>query len=246
MKMTKILVIGATSTIAQQVARLLCMEGVEIHLLGRDQVKLNDIAADLQVRGAKVSVHTVDLNDLAAHQKVINESIDILGGLDLVLLAYGTLPDQPRCEQDTELATREITTNYLSAQSLLSILANHMEAQGSGSIAVISSVAGDRGRKSNYIYGSAKAGLTVYLQGLRNRLATKNVHVLTIKPGFVDTPMTRDFKKGLLWVGPDKVARDIVRAIRKKRDVLYTPWYWQWIMLIIKLIPERIFKKMNL
>jgi len=244
--MTKILVIGATSSIAQQIARLLCKEAVEIHLLGRDQVKLNDIAADLQVRGAKVSVHAIDLNDLAVHQKIINESIELLGGLDLVLLAYGTLPDQPRCEQDTALATREITTNFLSAQSLLSILANHMEAQGSGSIAVISSVAGDRGRKSNYIYGSAKAGLTVYLQGLRNRLAKKNVHVLTIKPGFVDTPMTRDFKKGLLWVGPDKVARDIVRAISKKRDVLYTPWYWQWIMLIIKLIPERIFKKMNL
>lgn len=246
MTMTKILVIGATSSIAQQIARLLCKEAVEIHLLGRDQVKLNDIAADLQVRGAKVSVHAIDLNDLAVHQKIINESIELLGGLDLVLLAYGTLPDQPRCEQDTALATREITTNFLSAQSLLSILANHMEAQGSGSIAVISSVAGDRGRKSNYIYGSAKAGLTVYLQGLRNRLAKKNVHVLTIKPGFVDTPMTRDFKKGLLWVGPDKVARDIVRAISKKRDVLYTPWYWQWIMLIIKLIPERIFKKMNL
>lgn len=244
--MRKILVVGATSSIAQQVARLLCKGGVEIHLLGRDQVKLNDIAADLQVRGAKVSVHAVDLNDLTAHQKIINESIELLGGVDLALLAYGTLPDQTRCEQDTELATREITTNYLSAQSLLSILANHMEAQGSGSLAVISSVAGDRGRKSNYIYGSAKAGLTVYLQGLRNRLANKNVHVLTIKPGFVDTPMTRDFKKGLLWVGPDKVARDIVRAIRKKRDILYTPWYWQWIMLIIKLIPERIFKKLNL
>ena len=244
--MRKISLIGATSLIAQHIARLLCKQDVAIHLLGRDEKKLNIIADDLQVRGAKVSFQVADLNNFATHKDLINASTEKLEGLDLALFAYGTLPDQRRCETDAELATREITTNYLSVQSLLSIVANKLESQGFGSIAVISSVAGDRGRKSNYIYGSAKAGLTVYLQGLRNRLAAKNIQVLTVKPGFVDTPMTRDFNKGLLWVGPDKVARDVVRAINKKKDVLYTPWYWQWIMLIIKLIPERIFKKMSL
>ena len=244
--MKKILIIGATSTIAQQTARRLCDENVAMHLLGRDLEKLKDIAADLQVRGASVTMSVIDFNDLAMHDTIMKNSIAQLDGIDLAVMAYGTLPEQHLCEHDVELATREITTNFLSAQSLLSYIANQMESQGFGTIAAISSVAGDRGRKSNYIYGSAKAGLTVYLQGLRNRLAVKNVHVLTIKPGFVDTPMTREFKKGLLWVGPDKVAQDIVRAIRKKQDVLYTPWYWQWIMLIIKLIPERIFKKMNL
>jgi decaprenylphospho-beta-D-erythro-pentofuranosid-2-ulose 2-reductase len=121
-----------------------------------------------------------------------------------------------------------------------------MKQNETGTIAVISSVAGDRGRKSNYVYGSAKGGLTIFLQGLRNALSGSGVHVLTIKPGFVDTPMTNDFTKGLLWAKPEKVAKDIKRAIDKKKNIIYTPWFWRWIMLIIRLIPESVFKKMNL
>ena len=140
----------------------------------------------------------------------------------------------------------EINLNYLSVVSVLTGFSQVMVQQAAGTIAVISSVAGDRGRKSNYVYGSAKSGLSIFLQGLRNSLADKGVNVLTIKPGFVDTPMTTEFKKGLLWVKPDKIARDIVKAINRKKDIIYTPWFWRWIMLIIKLIPEKIFKKMNL
>jgi len=140
----------------------------------------------------------------------------------------------------------ELQTNFTTVVSLLTLLANLFERQGRGSIAVISSVAGDRGRQSNYVYGAAKGALTIYLQGLRNRLAKANVHVLTIKPGFVDTPMTRDFKKGLLWVGPDVIARGIVKAIDKRKDVAYLPFFWRYIMFIIKIIPERIFKRLSL
>jgi len=144
------------------------------------------------------------------------------------------------------VAMMELQTNFTTVVSLLTLLANLFERQGRGSIAVISSVAGDRGRQSNYVYGAAKGALTIYLQGLRNRLAKANVHVLTIKPGFVDTPMTRDFKKGLLWVGPDVIARGIVKAIDKRKDVAYLPFFWRYIMFIIKIIPERIFKRLSL
>lgn len=144
------------------------------------------------------------------------------------------------------MAMMELQTNFTTVVSLLTLLANLFERQGRGSIAVISSVAGDRGRQSNYVYGAAKGALTIYLQGLRNRLAKANVHVLTIKPGFVDTPMTRDFKKGLLWVGPDVIARGIVKAIDKRKDVAYLPFFWRYIMFIIKIIPERIFKRLSL
>jgi short-subunit dehydrogenase len=134
----------------------------------------------------------------------------------------------------------------LSALSFLTLLANYFEKRGTGTLAAISSVAGDRGRQSNYIYGTTKAALSTFLQGLRNRLSSKNVHVLTIKPGFVDTPMTAHLKRGLLFATPEKVAQDIIRAIAGKKSVLYTPWFWRWIMLAIKMIPETIFRKLRL
>ncbi|MDQ3267568.1 MAG: SDR family NAD(P)-dependent oxidoreductase, partial [Pseudomonadota bacterium] len=136
--------------------------------------------------------------------------------------------------------------NFLSVVSLLTLLANRFEEQGHGCLAVISSVAGDRGRQSNYFYGSAKGGLSVFLQGLRNRLASRGVQVLTIKPGFVDTPMTTGFKKGALWVGPNVIAAGIHRAIRRHSNEVYLPWFWWGIMTIIKAIPERIFKHLKL
>lgn len=244
--MQKMLIIGATSAIAEQVARLMCNQVDMFYLLGRDENKTRAVAEDLSVRGANVQYKTADFSAVSDHAQLIEAAISYLGNIDIVLIAYGTLPNQLQCEKDSNYALNEIHTNFVSVVSLLTSLVTHMETQGRGKIAVISSVAGERGRQSNYVYGSAKAGLSVYLQGLRNRLVNKNIHVLTIKPGFVDTPMTREFRKGLLWVGPDKVAQDIVKALDKCKDVLYTPWYWQWIMLIIKLIPERIFKKMKL
>lgn len=189
---------------------------------------------------------SLDLTETHGHNRFIQSVVDKLGNIDIVLVAYGSLGDQPACETDVDLALQELNTNCLSVISLLTLLANVLEKQASGCIAVISSVAGDRGRQSNYIYGTAKGALTIFLQGLRNRLDRKGVHVLTIKPGFVNTPMTQDFKKGLLWVSPDNIAKGIENAIKRKKDTVYLPFFWRYIMLIIKLIPENIFKRMSL
>ena len=180
------------------------------------------------------------------------------------LFSYGTLGNQRKGQEDFADAFNELQINFISVVSLLTEIINTHQAnttneatssssgnplqQEQAILAVISSVAGDRGRQSNYIYGTAKGALTIWLQGLRNRLTKEdaNIHVLTIKPGFVDTPMTKDFKKGLLWVKPERIAKDIDHAIRKKKDTIYTPWFWRYIMLIIRHIPETIFKKMSL
>ncbi|VAX13202.1 Oxidoreductase, short-chain dehydrogenase/reductase family [hydrothermal vent metagenome] len=245
--MKKILIIGATSAIAREVAKIYAAQGAHLCLAGRDEKKLRIVTDDLEARGAQaVQVLAVELTDPAIHGDLIKQAEDFLQGLDYVLIAYGSLPDQPICEASAEQTVKELNVNFVSVVALLTQLANSMEKRGSGTLAVISSVAGDRGRQSNYIYGAAKGGLSIFLQGLRNRLAAKGVQVLTIKPGFVDTPMTAEFKKGLLWVSAETVAQGIVKAIDKKRDVVYLPWFWRGIMLIIKSIPERIFKKMKL
>ena len=156
------------------------------------------------------------------------------------------MPDQKACEASVELTLREIDTNALSVIALSTLLAQDFAAQGSGTLAVISSVAGDRGRQSNYVYGAAKCMLDLFLQGLRNRLARQGVHVLTIKPGFVATPMTAAFPKGALWAKPEVIADGIVRAIAAQRDVVYLPGFWRLIMLVIRHIPEAIFKRLSL
>lgn len=208
--MRKVLIVGATSAIAQETAKRFAEGGDQLFLAGRSPEKLDALVADLRVRGAdKVASLALDLNDFDRHPYLINMASEALGGLDTVLIAHGTLSDQKACEQDFQVALKEYHTNFLSVVSLLTLLANRFEAQGHGCLAVISSVAGDRGRQSNYFYASAKGGLSVFLQGLRNRLASKGVQVLTIKPGFVDTPMTTGFKKGALWVGPNVIAAGI-------------------------------------
>lgn len=245
--MRKVLIIGATSAIAQETAKRFAEGGDQLFLAGRNPEKLNALVADLRVRGAdKVASMALNLNDFDRHLYLINMASEALGGLDTVLIAHGTLSDQKACEQDFQVALKEYYTNFLSVVSLLTLLANRFEAQGYGCLAVISSVAGDRGRQSNYFYGSAKGGLSVFLQGLRNRLASRGVQVLTIKPGFVDTPMTTGFKKGTLWVGPNIIAAGIHRSIRRHSDEVYLPWFWWVIMTIIKAIPERIFKHLKL
>ena len=164
----------------------------------------------------------------------------------MALIAHGTLPDQAECEASAALTRQALQVNALSVIELLTELANRLQAQGSGTLAVISSVAGDRGRKSNYVYGAAKGMVSIFLQGLRNRLHSHGVRVITIKPGFVDTPMTESFDKGVLWARPDRVARDIVSAIDKGRDVVYTPWFWRYILWVIRGIPEGVFKRLGL
>ncbi|HEB54855.1 MAG TPA: SDR family oxidoreductase [Gammaproteobacteria bacterium] len=245
--MKKILIIGATSAIAREVAKIYAAQGCHLCLVGRDEKKLQIVAEDLEARGAEAThVLAAELTDPAIHENMMKRAGELLQGMDCVLIAYGSLPDQLACEADAGQTVKELNVNFVSVVALLTQLANSMEKRGSGTLAVISSVAGDRGRQSNYIYGAAKGGLSIFLQGLRNRLAAKGVQVLTIKPGFVDTPMTAEFKKGLLWVSAETVAQGIVKAIDKKRDVVYLPWFWRGIMLIIKSIPERIFKKMKL
>jgi short-subunit dehydrogenase len=245
--MKRVLIIGATSAIAEAAARQWATQGAVLFLVGRKTERLQAIAADLQVRGAKLAVtHIMEATDLAAHEPMLVAAEEALGGIDIALIAHGTLPDQKACEASVELTLQEINTNGLSVIALATRLANRMEAQGSGSIAVISSVAGDRGRQSNYVYGAAKGLVTRFLQGLRNRLAKKGVQVLTIKPGFVDTPMTAAFKKGALWAQPDDIARGILAAIENGKNEVYLPGFWWLIMAIIRHIPEPIFKKLSL
>ena len=245
--MKKVLIIGASSAIAQATARIWAKQQAFFFLVGRDSAKLDRLAHDLLVRGAcKVEICAIDFMNIATHQSMIDRACESLGNLDIAMLAHGSLTDQVRGEQDNQYAVEEITLNFSTAVSFLTLISSRMDAQKQGTIAVIGSVAGDRGRSSNYLYGAAKAGLAAFTQGLRQRLSKSNVHVLLIKPGFVDTPMTQEFKKGFLWASPDQVARDICNAVEKRRNVLYTPWFWALIMLIIQHIPEAIFKRLKL
>lgn len=245
--MLKILVVGATSAIAHETARLFAADRAELFLVGRNAEKLDAVKDDLAVRGAaRVETYTLDLSHLDQHQAMLDVAMDTLGGLDAVLIAHGTLTDQELAQQSIEETLQELNINFLSVVSLLTPIANHFEEQKRGNIAVISSVAGDRGRMSNYVYGTAKAGVSTFLQGLRARMQKSGVSVLTIKPGFVDTPMTAHLKKNPLYASPAKVGEAIYEAMKAERDVLYTPWFWRYIMLIIMNVPEFIFKRTRL
>ncbi|MBO9739102.1 SDR family oxidoreductase [Xanthomonas axonopodis pv. begoniae] len=242
--MQRVLIIGATSAIAEATARRYAARGAAIHLLGRQAARLEAIAADLSVRGAKSSIGVLDVNDGARHDDAFDAAWSALGGVDVVLIAHGTLPDQAACDASVELSLREFATNGISTIALCAALAPRLAA--GATLAVISSVAGDRGRASNYLYGSAKAAVSAYLSGLGQRLRQEGINVLTIKPGFVDTPMTAAFKKGALWAKPDQIAKGIVRAVDGRRAVAYLPGFWWAIMFIIKSIPEFVFRRIKL
>jgi len=216
--------------------------------VARNQERLDAVAADLRTRGAdSVKVLASDLADCTLHEAIIERARDSLQEIDYALIAHGTLPDQKACEGDAPTTLMQIGVNFLSPVSLLTHLANLMSHQARGTIGVIGSVAGDRGRQSNYVYGSAKGGLAVFVQGLRHRLWPLGVKVVLIKPGFVDTPMTASFPKGgPLWATPDKVAGDIVRALEAGQAVLYTPWFWRVIMAVIRSVPDFIFRRTKL
>lgn len=245
--MKRILIVGATSAIAEAAARRFAAEGAALALLARDPDKLEAVATDLSVRGAEaVHAFTFDAGDPGAHGRVWEEALAALGSLDAVLVAHGTLPDQGACQASPEQTLDTITVNFLSPVAVLTRAGEYFEHEGRGCIAVISSVAGLRGRPSNYVYGSAKGGVTLFAEGLRARLAKKGVSVVTILPGFVDTPMTAHLPKGLLWASADSVGRAVHRAMKRGRDTVYTPWFWRWIMLVIRLIPSPIFKRLDL
>lgn len=244
--MKKILVIGATSAIAEQCARIWAARGDALYLVARNQERLKAIASDLKVRGAaQVDTYCIDLNDIDSHIVLLDTAELAMGGIDTILIAHGTLSNQEICEKNVEDMLTEIKTNALSVIGLLTLIANRFEAKRAGSIAVISSVAGDRGRASNYVYGSAKAMVTTFTSGLRQRLAKSNVAVVTVKPGFVDTPMTASLKKGLLWAKPDVVAEKIVKAIDTRKAEVYVPSFWMVIMFIIKMLPNKIFNRLQ-
>src|SRR5437763_11434232 len=243
----RILIIGATSAIAHETAKCFAKDGAEFFLVARSPEKLEDIGNDLKVRGAKRSeTFLLDVTDLDRHQEMIETAIATLDGLDMVLISYGTLGDQQKCQVSVSETLKEFTTNCTSVISLLTILVGYFEQQRRGCIAVISSAAGDRGRQSNYVYGAAKGAVSIFLQGLRNRLSKSGVAVVTVKPGFVDTPMTATLTKGLLFTSASTVGKGVYSAMKSRKEEVYLPWFWRYIMLIIKSIPEPVFKKFSL
>jgi short-subunit dehydrogenase len=243
--MNRIAIFGATSAIAEAVARRFAAEGASLFLVARRENRLASIANDLRARGASpVETFAADLADLRSHGAAIDHAFSAFGGLDMVLVAYGTLPDQDAAAADTAVAIAAIGVNYVSIAGLLTVIANRMAEAKQGTIAVIGSVAGDRGRQSNYVYGGAKAGLAAFAGGLRHRLWPSGVRVVLIKPGLVDTPMTAGRSgKGMLWASADRVARDIVRGMKRGSAVVYTPWFWAPVMAVVRLVPDFIFRR---
>ncbi len=243
----RVLALGATSAIAEATLRLFAERRASLALVGRTPKKLEAVRDDLLTRGAAAATAmAADLDDTAAHPALLARAVEALGGIDVALLAHGVLGDQARAERDYAEAEAVLRTNFLSAVSLVGWLANYFEVEGRGTIAVISSVAGDRGRKSNYVYGASKGGLNVFLDGVRNRIDRAGVKVLTIKPGFVATPMTAHLEPNALFAQPAQVAGQIVRAIEQRRDVVYVPPIWAAIMLAVRAIPRPLFKRLNM
>lgn len=243
----KILVLGATSGIAEATCRIWAAEGASLFLVARNAEKLAAVAADLKTRGASyVDTAVADLDDTDKHPALLAHAINSLTGMDIAYLAHGILGDQAHAEQDFNAAAQIIHTNFMAPVSLVTWLANFCVQRRSGTIAVLSSVAGDRGRKSNYVYGSSKAGLSAFLDGLRNRVDREGVRIVTIKPGPVRTAMTAGMPKSEKFADVDSVAEAIVKAVAKGKDTVYVPFQWRPIMFVVRHIPERVFKKLNL
>lgn len=243
----RVLVLGATSAIAQETSREFAAAKARLFLVARDVEKLRAVTEDLLVRGAgAVETCACDLTDTAAHPAILSEAAAVWEGLDVALIAYGTLPDQKVCEEDPAALRLAMETNCMSVVSLLAQLANILEKQRGSVLAVIGSVAGDRGRRSNYAYGAAKAAIETFSAGLRLRLAAVRVRVVVVKPGWVDTPMTAHLPKNALYASARSVGHGIYKAILSPHAVVYLPWFWRWIMLIVRMIPEPIFAKLNL
>ncbi len=242
-----VLVLGATSSIAIATVRQLAAPHRRFMLVARKGDRLTAVAQDLRARGAlSVDTWVMDLDDTAGHGEMLAAAAQRLGTIDLALIAHGVLGDQQAAEENFEIAAAILHTNFMSTVSLLTELANRLQAQRSGTLAVISSVAGDRGRKSNYVYGASKGALNIFLDGLRNRIDRDGVHVLTIKPGFVATPMTAHVPQNALFASPEQVGRGILNAVMKRKDVVYVPWFWALIMLLVRAVPGSRFKKMNM
>jgi decaprenylphospho-beta-D-erythro-pentofuranosid-2-ulose 2-reductase len=243
----RILVLGATSGIAEACIRLWADRGDSLYLVGRNADRVNVVAADARTRGAAyVGTAVANLDDTNGHAELLAHAVNGLGGLDIAFVALGVLGEQPRAEKDFGHAAQIIHTNFTAPVSLLTWLANYTAQRHAGTLAVLSSVAGERGRKSNYVYGSSKAGLTTFVDGLRNRIDREGVKVMTIKPGPVRTAMTEHLAGKMKLADVDDVAASLVKAIDAGTDVVYVPGIWRVIMAVIRAIPEFLFKKLNL
>ncbi len=241
-----VLILGATSAIACATAAAFAARGDALFLASRDEEELKRIAADLRLRyGVKVNHGIFDAEATDTHEAFFQSIISNFPDLSGIVLAFGYLGDQ-QSSRDFKVSAKIISSNFTGAASILGLFANHFETLQQGFIIGISSVAGDRGRQSNYVYGAAKGALSLYLQGLRNRLYHSGVRVITIKPGFVDTAMTFGLPGMFLVASPSSIGNGIVASLGKSSDIVYLPWFWRYIMLIIKHIPEFIFKRMKL
>ncbi len=243
-----VVVLGATSAIARAAATEFALNGYTIVLGSRDQEENEILAKDIRVRcGVEVLALPFEAEDFASHQAVFERSREFLGdALEGVLVCFGLHGRQADVQADFGEARHMMDVNYIAAASVLELFARHFETAKRGFVAAVSSVSGDRGRQSNYVYGSSKAALTTYLQGLRNRLFRSGVHVLTVKPGFVDTKMTFGASGLFLVAAPEQTGRHIYRAVQKQRNVIYTPWFWRYIMLMLRCVPEFVFKRLKL
>lgn len=246
--MPGIVILGTTSAVARAIAHEYAGLGYDLVVAARDAEENDAIASDLRIRHP-IEVHALqwDAADFNAHEDFLAACVERLGeSLQGVVLCSGFMEEQETAQTDWAVAKSTIDINFTGAVSVLNLFANHFESKKRGFIAALGSVAGDRGRQSNYLYGAAKAGLSAYLEGLRNRLHHSGVQVTTIKPGFLDTKMTWG-KPGLFLVAsPDSAARAMVRAIEKKKNVAYVPWFWRYIMLIVRHVPEWQFKRMRM
>jgi decaprenylphospho-beta-D-erythro-pentofuranosid-2-ulose 2-reductase len=243
----RVVILGATSAIAEMAARLWAREGAQLVLVGRNAERLGAIADDLRIRGAAAThVVVLDLSAVDARGE-LDRMAKLVGSIDVALLAYGVLGDQAAAEQDPAIARNVLETDFLSAGAWCLAAANHLASRRAGVLIVVGSVAGDRGRMSNYIYGAAKGGLGILVQGIAHRLAPTGARAVLIKPGFVDTPMTAGIApKGILWSRPGVIATAIKKAAERGGPIVYAPWWWRFIMLIIRYVPVRIFHKTKL
>ena len=244
----RIAIIGATSAIAEQCARLWAQQGsVELILLGRDQMRLDIVAADLLVRHPSTKLEIVKANFL--DPSVISSTVEALffkGPIDIALIAHGNLPEQLDCQKNLTLCSNTLEVNGVSPVLFAEAFAGHMAKKDQGSIAIIGSVAGDRGRKSNYVYGAAKGMVTRYVQGLQHRFAGSNICITLIKPGPTNTPMTAAMKGSEKFASPEQVAKLITAGIEAKKAVFYAPGKWWLIMMVIRHLPTFIFNKLNI
>jgi decaprenylphospho-beta-D-erythro-pentofuranosid-2-ulose 2-reductase len=244
--MNRVLILGATSPIARALALRFASDGAKLYLAARNADEARRVAEDVSARAGVTALSgTFDASDFASHDEFIRGVASELGGLDGVVVCFGTLGDEDAAQTDPGEALATIHQNFTGAVSLITLGARHLEQQRSGFIIVIGSVAGERGRKKNYVYGSAKGALALFVQGLRGRLAESGVHVMTVKLGTVDTRMTWGREGALLTISPTKASDLIYAAYRKRAEVVYVPWFWRAIMGVVRMIPESRFKRLS-